>query len=145
MPIAESTVRNDPRRRRFFPFVLQRFRGLRGGMTGDVTVLARSRKLMEIQLGDDWVQLHRDDAIALMCAVHAFLAFDDEFHDRILKLEMSPEERARLEELIAAYKRSDEGQSDARDARDAAAEIAAEEADAVVDEPAPRRPRRRHN
>lgn len=146
MPIAEQSTRNDPRRRRFFPFTLQRFRGLRGGSTGDVTVLARSRKLLEIQLGGDWVQFQRDDAIALLCALQAFIAFDEEFRERVLKLELTPENRAKLEELIAAYKRSEEGRRDARDVRDEADEAAEVEAAAATDEPTPaRRPRRRHN
>ncbi|MFI5296768.1 MAG: hypothetical protein ACHREM_01610 [Polyangiales bacterium] len=146
-------VKHDTRRRRFFPFTLMRFRGLRGGTTGDVSVVARSRKVLEVQLGEDWVQFKREDVFALMNAIQAFLAFDEKFRERVMRLELAPDERRILDELIAAYKLSEEGRADAHERRDEdEASTSGEATSADDDESAPthpahaaRKPRRRSN
>jgi hypothetical protein len=143
-----TQVFQNKRRSRFFPYRLARFAHLRGGTAGDVTLLARSRKLLEIQLGDDWVQLDRKDVVELLHAVRTFLALDAERRTEVMLVEVTAAERQRMEEVIAAMQAAGEAGAEGAHAGDG---DAADEVQAVDDDvPAPRatthrKPRRRTN
>jgi hypothetical protein len=112
--------RNESRRRRFFPYELVRLDNVNGATGDDVTIIANSRHQLEIQVGDDWVQFSRSDVLTLVNAFNAFLAFDGKFRERVLRLELSINERRSLDELLRHYDMSEEARRAAHEARDEA-------------------------
>jgi len=78
---------NHERRAQAFPKTLERFGGLAGGTYGWLDVVARSRERVELQTGEDFVQLDRAQAEALRAAIDAFLGLSQSAEEVVVAVE----------------------------------------------------------
>jgi len=67
---------------REFPRQIARLTHLEGGAYGEIVLKAITRHQLELDLGNEFVLLDREQASALRDAVHGFLALDEKHRER---------------------------------------------------------------
>ncbi len=78
-----------------YPQTLIRFQHLEGGAYGTLTLVARDRDTLEVQLGSDFVRINADGASQVAQALESFsgaMLTDVEVDDTDVVVEVSPPE-----------------------------------------------------